>query len=235
MQWSRAARLQLSWLLACGMIAPIGFLSALLLEGWTHPGYDPVHDYVSLLSLGPDGWTQTANFLVCGTLMFPFAAGVQRVVLRPRQALAGALLFRGVGLGLLVAGLFVTDPMGSAMTIHGTIHFLATVLVGICMSAACFVLGFGLAQPPRPRWRLYSRVTGVLLVVLFVASNLVQWVQPFSAVQGTVQRVVLFVGCMWIVILAIRLRATLRPAPAEATIPAKRSWLLRPWSETSPR
>ena len=52
----------------------------LLVEGAARPGYRPLRDTISELSLGPRGWIQTANFLVFGLLFIVFSRGVKASV-----------------------------------------------------------------------------------------------------------------------------------------------------------
>jgi len=50
--------------------------SNFMIEGWLHPGYDPLKMYVSALSLGPRGWVQIVNFMVFGGLLIVFTRAV---------------------------------------------------------------------------------------------------------------------------------------------------------------
>jgi hypothetical protein len=74
--------------LLCGVIGPPLFILAFLVEGATRNGYDPIRLPISLLSLGEAGWTQTANFIVDGALLFLAAIGLRRRL--PRSARATA-------------------------------------------------------------------------------------------------------------------------------------------------
>jgi hypothetical protein len=97
-----------------------------LVEEATRPGYSWWRNFVSSLATGDGGWVQIVNFLVWGTLAVAFAIGVVRVGL----VAPGILLFL-YGAGLLVAGIFVTDPSlgyppraSPEHTTHGMIHGL---------------------------------------------------------------------------------------------------------------
>ncbi len=41
-----------------GVIGSALFVAVFLLEGWIRPGYNPLAEYVSALSLGGRGWVQ---------------------------------------------------------------------------------------------------------------------------------------------------------------------------------
>lgn len=55
-------------LLTCGVVEPVLFNGAYLVEGATRPVYDAWRQAASALSLGDGGWMQIANFIVFGLL-----------------------------------------------------------------------------------------------------------------------------------------------------------------------
>jgi Protein of unknown function (DUF998) len=95
-------------LLVCGAIAGPLFTLAWAVEGATRAHYHPLRHPVSSLELGDLGWTQRANFIVAGRLTLAFAIGLRRAA-----ALGGSnwgpLLVGTHAIGLLGAGIFVTD------------------------------------------------------------------------------------------------------------------------------
>src|SRR5579862_5851688 len=119
------------FLLACGVIGPLLFILAFLIEGAFRPDYSAWHNFVSDLSESSQGWEQTASFLICGLCVMFFAFGLRQVFQSGKSRLWGPLLLGIFGLSLIIAGLFVTDPSlgyypaGSPrgiQTLHGTIH-----------------------------------------------------------------------------------------------------------------
>jgi hypothetical protein len=208
-------------LLACGAISPLLFISGLLLEGATRPGYSAWHSVVSALSLGELGWMQILNFLVCGLLLLGFAVGL-RLALRSGQGSTwGPLLFFVFGLGLISSGLFVMDPdpgyppgapsSGQApVTLHGTLHIVATLVTFSSLVAASAVLARRFAGDPDWKgWTSYSLVTGVLVVVFLLTSAVTaaldeQGLLPGAPV-GLFQRLSIIIGWGWIALLAFRL------------------------------
>src|SRR4029453_13915282 len=97
-------------LLACGIVAGPLFLVVGLLQAVTREGFDPTRHPLSLLSLGELGWIQIANFVVTGVLYLACAVGMWRVLHPGRSGTWGPLLVGGFGLGLILAGIFTTDP-----------------------------------------------------------------------------------------------------------------------------
>jgi hypothetical membrane protein len=199
-------------LLLCGVVGPPVFIVTFLIEGATRPGYSWWRNYVSSLATGDGGWLQIANFLVWGALAIAFAIGVARVGL----VAPGILLFL-YGAGLLVAGVFVTDPSlgyppGAPVehTTHGMIHGLAGLAVFTLNAVTAFVVARHFFKDPRSRaWAIYSLVTGLVIVVLFVASTAVSVLDERGILPngptGLLQRISIVVGWTWIAALAYRL------------------------------
>ena len=69
-------------LLACGVLAGPVFIVASLAQAFTRSGFDLGRHPISLLSLGPLGSLQIANFVVSGMLYLAGAVGM-RAALRP--------------------------------------------------------------------------------------------------------------------------------------------------------
>jgi hypothetical protein len=138
-------------LLACGVIAGPLFLAVSLAQASTRHGYDLNHHPISLLSLGDLGWVQIANFVGCGALLVACAVGMRRALYPGRGSTWGPLLIGVNGLGLIVAGVFVTDPGAGFppgapagppehITWHGILHEVGFGLATLGWLAACFVL-----------------------------------------------------------------------------------------------
>ena len=212
------------FLIAGGAIGPLLFMIVLLMEGATRPGYSAWHNYGSSLSLGDQGWMQIANFLVCGLLTLGFAIGLRQVFQTGRGSVWGPILLGVFGASLIVAGLFVTDPSlgyppgthGSGpQTLHGTIHGVAGLIAFSSSAIASFVMARRFAGDPNWRgWALYSIVTGVLVIVFFIASTTVSVLDESGVLPGApiglFQRIAIIAGWSWIAILAIRLLSQMR-------------------------
>jgi hypothetical membrane protein len=198
-------------LLAGGAIGPLLFIVVFLIEGATRPHYSFWQDAVSALSLGPGGWMQRINFIVCGALIFGFAIGLRRVLRIGRGSTWGPILLGIVGLGMIGAGIFVTDPgLGYpheastiTLTVHGTIHSLISLVAFISLSAACFVLARRDAANPAARgWAWYAVAIGLLAAVFFVLTGIVT---VLNGPAGLTQRILIIGGWSWIAVQAIRL------------------------------
>ncbi|HEV8190000.1 MAG TPA: DUF998 domain-containing protein, partial [Ktedonobacterales bacterium] len=187
--------------------------------GATRPGYSAWRNYGSSLSTGPGGWMQIVNFIVCGVLTLAFVVGLRRILRSGKGAVGGPILLGIFGLGLVAAGIFVTDPsLGyppgtqghGPQTLHGTIHGLAGLVVFFSLAAACFVLARRFAGDPRgQRWALYSIMTGTIVAVSFVSSTVMSVLDETGVVPngptGLLQRIGIIAGWGWVSLLAFRL------------------------------
>lgn len=205
-------------LLAAGVIGPVLFVVVALIEGATRPGYSAWRHFVSQLSLSDQGWMQIVNFIVCGLLVLCFALGLRRALGTGRGMTWGPALLALFGLGLITAGLFVTDPAlgyppgaqnGGPQTPHGTIHGLAGLLSFGSLAAACFVLARRFAGDPEWRgWTAYSITTGAMVVVFFIASTTASVLDTNgtlpNAPTGVFQRIAIVLGWGWVALLALR-------------------------------
>jgi hypothetical protein len=208
-------------LLACGAIAGPLFVVAFVVEGATRVNYDPLRHPVSSLALGDSGWTQTANFVIVGLLTLAFAIGL-RLALRPGKASTWGPLLIGVwAIGLLGAGVFVTDavsgyPPGtpdrlSGYSWHGALHDLFSLLGFVALSTACFVFGRRFAARGERGWAAYSALSGLAFAVAFVlASAGFGQTEGLVHLAGLLQRIAVVVGFGWLTLLAAHL---LIPSP----------------------
>src|SRR3989441_6541332 len=97
-------------LLLCGAIAGPLFIFTVLIQDYTRPGFDPRLDPLSLLSLGDWGWVQIVNFALAGVLNLLYAVGLWRRLHTGRAGTWGPILIGAYGLGLILVGIFRTDP-----------------------------------------------------------------------------------------------------------------------------
>jgi hypothetical protein len=198
------------WLLTGGVIGPVLFVVVLLVEGWTRAGYDPMTMFGSLLSLGDLGWQQIANFIVSGTLIAGGAFGLRSVTREGPGSTWGPILIGLAGLGLIAAGVFVTDPsqgyppgaplgMPSSPSWHALLHLVASVFVLFGLPVAMVVMARRF-RGEGSQWALYCWVSAVgVLVFLFAA-------MAFTDVAGLLQRVTILLALGWVAQVMWRFR-----------------------------
>lgn len=134
-------------LLLCGAIAGPLFIFVLLVQDYTRPGFDPRLDLLSLLSLGDWGWVQIVNFILVGLLNLLYAVGLWRRLHPGRGGTWGPILIGAYGLGLILVGIFRTDPANgfppgvpaaTQPSWHGAIHALGALLSFFCWRLLCW-------------------------------------------------------------------------------------------------
>jgi hypothetical membrane protein len=214
-------------LIAGGVVGPILFSVIILIEGATRPGYDAWRMAGSALSLSDQGWMQITNFIVGGLLILGFAVGVRQTF--GRGATWGPILLAVTGMGLIIAGVFVTDPAfgyppgtpdGPAihMTWHGTLHFFPGGLsFFIGLSAACFVFARRFASDPHWRgWAALSVAVGVLVLAFLIAYAVAAGRVPGGGLAGLLERISIISGLAWIALFALRLLRQMRSSVSSA-------------------
>lgn len=151
---SRITRL----LLLGGVAAAPLFLAVWALQAFTRDGFRPTFHPLSLLALGEGGWVQIANFVITGLLLVGAGVGLRRTVARRTSATWVAALVALMGTGLIVAGVFVTDPGAGfpdgapegapEMSWHGAVHEVGFVVTQLAFVALAIVLAvrFGRAR-----------------------------------------------------------------------------------------
>jgi hypothetical protein len=194
-------------LIRCGVIAGPLFVATFLVEGALKPNYDPVRHPVSSLALGPYGWTQAANFILAGLLTLAFAVGLLGLP-GVRQTI-GAVLVGVWAIGLIGAGIFVTDPVSGyppgtpptpvEATTAGMLHDAFSVPAFFGLGLACFFLA-----ADGWRWVAYSVLSGTALLVTFFVSGVAFSQEAFVDVGGLWQRISVTIGWAWLSTLALR-------------------------------
>jgi hypothetical membrane protein len=162
-------------LLACGVLAGPVFLAVAGIQVATREGFDLGRHPLSLLSLGELGWIQITNFIVSGLLVLAFSVGMWRALHPGRAGTWGPVLVGVFGLGLVVGGIFVTDPdLGyppgvptpAEQTWHATVHDIGPGVAFDALIIACLVLMRRFISLKQGAWATYSAATAVAVLCL---------------------------------------------------------------------
>ena len=164
-------------LLACGVVAGPLFLAVLMIQAFTRDGFDLSRHPISLLSLGDLGWIQIANFVVTGALLVACAIGMRRVLRPGRSGTWAPRLVGAFGVGLIVAGVFTTDPgagfppgapAGAPEQIswHGILHEVGSGVAFLGMIVGCLVFARRFAALERRAWVAACVATAATVLVL---------------------------------------------------------------------
>jgi Protein of unknown function (DUF998) len=171
------SKLETRRLLACGIVAGPLFLLVTLVQAFTRRGFDLSRHPISLLSLGDLGWLQITNFVVTGVLYLACAIGLRRALQPGQGATWGPRLVGALGVGLIVAGVFVSDagagyppgaPAGAPPKIswHGMLHEAGFVVATLGMIIGCLVFARRFAALRQPVWVAASIATPVAVLGL---------------------------------------------------------------------
>ncbi len=194
-------------LLAMGILGTVLFVVTFTIDGAARPDYSPARHMVSALALGPRGWIQSTNFMVCGTLIIASAVGIYQAVDSPWLP----LLVGFFGISMVLSGVWKMDPMSgyppgtpdtttSEPSRAHRLHDLFGIGVFGSLPAAAIVAGFTLKDSG---WSVYSWATGAALVGLLLA--FVTALESNSPRLGLVQRIMILVGWAWLALLCIHL------------------------------
>ena len=157
-----------TWAAWAGLAAPIVFTLTYVAQELTRIGeYSPIEEQISALAAGPNGWIQSANFVVLGLLTMVFAAGLYRVLQPSKPGMVGAALLFVSGIANILAGTAFPlredaaggtyDPGGHQPT--GFVFFTSSAL-------ALLVISFALSK--QTEWRTLAipvRLAGILMLV----------------------------------------------------------------------
>lgn len=203
-------------LLLCGAIACPLFIIIVLIEGAVRPDYNSLLHPLSSLSIGDTGWTQILNFIFTGILLVIFSLGLKQVCTSDKVKFRGPLLIRLVGIGLIGAGIFVTDPLFGYPTVkplvlrqftfHGHLHDGFSMLVFICLPWACFAFRKHFIAKGEQGWATYSVFTGYIMIATFIITSMgFKQLSGFVNYTGVFQRLCVSIGWIWLTLLSLHL------------------------------
>ena len=125
-------------LLIGGVVATPLLVILWAVQAFTRSGFRASFHPMSLLSLGDLGWMQIVNFVLTGALVIGGGVGLGRALEVGRLTRWASALIIAMGVGLVVAGVFVTDagsgfpegapPGAPEMSWHGALHEAGFVL-----------------------------------------------------------------------------------------------------------
>jgi len=209
-------------LLVCGPVGCILFIGSFFIQGAFREGYTALRFPISSLSIGDFGWIQRANFVISGSLIFLFAFGLRFSTMTLKGFIWISRLIGAVGLGLVGAGIFSSDPVfGYPMsaplaiaqfTVHGHLHDFFSIFVFICLPIACFKFRNRFKKSGDKWWATYSLISGIgMLVAFFLAAIGFKQIAGFVEVAGVFQRLSLIIGFAWIILLALHIIKATEP------------------------
>lgn len=205
--------LSIRWLTACGIIAGPLLMTVLLIDGATRPGYDQWRHGVSQLTSGDRGWLARLAFIACGLLVLAFTAAIRHTMRAGLGQKWGPRFMAATGLGLVLAGVFPTDPAlgyppGAAehASIAGGLHQLGGTILFAGLIGAPIVWGRRLRREHQHRWATYSITTSVLVAGLAFAAGIVYRLMTKDVISagsaGLLELLALLAGFTWLTVVA---------------------------------
>ncbi len=146
------------------------FVAAVLALHWLRPDLNPQVHTVSEYSIGSYGWLMRAAFVALGLGVLATSLSLELRFGLSRWRRAGLLLLVGTALGLFLDAGYNTDHLRVAETISGTVHGVGTLIMGLTLPAAAFILGsdFASVSLPRARWLQVLAIAQCGAIFVFV-------------------------------------------------------------------
>jgi hypothetical protein len=208
------------WLTLSGAAAPLVLAGAILAETVRERGVSAGQQSISLLSEGAQGGLLRLAEVVAGVLTILFAAGLFRAWSRRRGVPRAEA---GVGLGLILTGLFIQQHLPPAgvfrvpspfgyLTAIGLVHIVGAIVLYVSL----FLAGMTAARayPPSRPWgimRTASALQAIGLVVLLPAFVVAA---GLNGPSGWLERGAALVAVIWQEVFAIHLlRCGVPPDP----------------------
>jgi hypothetical protein len=201
-------------LLVCGQIGSVLFIVMFLVQGELRDGYRPLKFPISSLSIGDWGWVQRTNFFISGTLIFLFAIGFRRATVLLKSSLWTSRLIGAVGLGLIGAGIFSSDPVyGYPMTepiriaqftITGHLHDFFSIFVFACLPITGFKMRNRFKEFNNKKWASYTLISAIGMLAAFILAAIGFKQAPvFVEFAGAFQRLSILFGFIWLTSLSV--------------------------------
>jgi hypothetical membrane protein len=190
----------MSRLAVAGIIAPVWFVTMVIVQGFMHPDYSQIALPISAYAAWPNGWMQNLTFFVTSPLLALFAVGLHNAIQPTRYGLVGVILLLLPSIGMVIAGLFPWISVNGVPTATRP-HALGGVLTFTTASAGMVLISRRMATDAN--WRdlaTYVLVTGIVMVVLFLMTGALAIDEnaPLHAYFGLLQRlfVIAWFACM---------------------------------------
>ena len=158
------------------------------------------------------------NFIVTGVLVLACAFGLSSAVRAYGASFWAPVLIGTYAVGLIGAGVFVTDvtgireePASNKRGPHAILHDLFSLVVFLSLFAACFLFARLFSISGASGWAAYSAISGILFGVGFILfAQAFAGAGKLTKVSGLLQRMTIAIGWIWIALVAAHLLDVLR-------------------------
>lgn len=192
-------------LAACGILAPIVYVAALVIGNILDPSYSQIGKTVSELIQrdAPNRDLLNAIFIIYNILLIPFGFALYRSLNTSKtRVIILALLILDAVLGVAWTLFFPLDAGGKIVSLTANLH----VIVGIPVVFAIFIMEAGFWHSTRKdsRWRGYDKFSLVIFAVTFVF-GLTTVALVNSDLRGLFERITTGSFLLWIEVLSIKI------------------------------
>jgi hypothetical membrane protein len=216
-----ATRRSMVRLTIAGVVAPIWFITLVIVQGIRQPDYSHIAMPISALAAWPAGWMQNLNFFVSGALLAAFAIGLHHAIRPTRLGSLGVALLLASCAGLWMAGLFPWIDVNGVPTEPAS-HVAGAVVTFLGASTGHVMLSRRMTADPE--WRdlsTYVLATGITMLLLFVVVGgfAIGEGTPLHPWAGLLQRVLV---AIWFACIVVMARRALSLARASRGVPPGR-------------
>jgi len=188
-----------TFLLCCAIIGSALFGLINFSFSAFHPDYIIVRQPIGDLELLPNGWIQSVDFIIFGFFMWAFAAGLRRELGEGGSSKMLPLMHELTALGLIIAGVFVHNPM----------HSIASVVIFTSMIVSFFLFAQRFRGDTRWKgWATFSLITGIVVAILIIMFG--YSINNNGAYAGLLERMAMSARAIWLIIFTIRVAAGVR-------------------------
>jgi hypothetical membrane protein len=174
-----------------GVLAGPIYVGVSLAQALTRDGFDLGRHAWSQLAIGDWGWIQTANLLATGVMSIAFSVALRRTLPGRRGGRAVPVLVGAFGVGVLLAGVFPSDPIAgfpvgmptpTTPSLRGMLHLMTSGIGFLALAAAMVVMAVRYATEHRRARAAFSVVAAVALLGGFgtIASGSAAGVAAFT-------------------------------------------------------
>ena len=178
------------WALAGSILFNVVYFSLGAIS--TH--YDMMRQTISDLELLRHGWIQSVNFIVFGLSVCAFAVALRNRLQNGFGAVLLQIFHWLTGLGLILAGIFIHEPVHSSLLILSFVSVLASFVL--------FAIRFA-GDPRWKGWATYTILSTVLMLLAFARFAYCHYNDyPYA---GIFERLVVVVRLAWVIFFIIKL------------------------------
>jgi hypothetical membrane protein len=163
-------RSMIATLAAAGIAGPLLFTVVAVVHSLLREDRSLVGLPISALAVGPSGWVQDVNFIICGVLLLAYPIGLHLGIRQTRWGVVGPALLVVSGAGLMLADVFPAVDASGNLTYDSLGHTVASFMAFLGTGGGFIVMSRRLASDPS--WRnlsTYTLSSGVAIVILVFA------------------------------------------------------------------